>query len=681
MDADSKPTDFDRGKLVDLDATALPVGPLETWSNTGSTTGDFVAEVGVPEVQRIDEVNAVVLNGIDTWYVGPTAPPSVTGSEGSRTVEAWVNNPVIANEETVFAWGMRNGPDGSNTSFNHGSSPDFGAVGHWGGPDIGWNGTQETAKWTFIAYTWDADTATTTVYTNGEVANTEENVFLNTHAEDNIGDPLPFIVGNQNEPDGTRTAALSGSMAIARIRVHGKALDEATIKATYASEKGFFNADNDSDGLPNAYEAMFAFLDPNDAADAALDFDQDGLTALQEFEAGTNPGLKDSDADGIDDNAELTRQPAPTNPLLADSDQDGLQDGAETESDPLDSDSDGDGFIDGQEVIHGASATDAGSVPDFSNPVAVINLNAAGLADGELAVWPNTGAVVGDFEAESEAPGIVMEVDGRKGVDFDGSNWYVGPAAPLYLAPGEDDGGSRTVTAWVHNPDIANEETVFAWGRRNGPDGSNTSFNHGASADFGAVGHWGAPDIGWNGTEVIGAWTHIAYTWSAETETTNVYTDGELANTEEGILLGTWGQDTTNLPLPFVVGNQNEPDGTRSAALTASMTIAEIRVFDQALTAEQIVQDRDGELGNAAGGSFQIISVELAQGAAADAYDITVTWQSQPDKKYSVASNIDLQGEWTELSDGVDSDGETTSFKDTGVSKSTGTLYYRITLE
>ena len=38
----------------------------------------------------------------------------------------------------------------------------------------------------------------------------------------------------------------------------------------------------------------------------------------------------------------------------------------------------------------------------------------------------------------------------------------------------------------------AEPETIVAWGRRGGPDGSNMSFNYGANALFGAVGHWGS---------------------------------------------------------------------------------------------------------------------------------------------------------------------------------------------
>ncbi|MGH8047957.1 MAG: lamin tail domain-containing protein, partial [Chthoniobacterales bacterium] len=47
-------------------------------------------------------------------------------------------------------------------------------------------------------------------------------------------------------------------------------------------------ADADSDGLPDAWETAHGF-DPNDSADAALDFDGDGFSNLAEYLSGTDP--------------------------------------------------------------------------------------------------------------------------------------------------------------------------------------------------------------------------------------------------------------------------------------------------------------------------------------------------------------------------------------------------------
>jgi hypothetical protein len=111
--------------------------------------------------------------------------------------------------------------------------------------------------------------------------------------------------------------------------------------------------DSDQDGLPDDYERTNG-LDPQNPADADEDPDEDGLTNLEEFLAGTSPRLADTDGDGLDDWTELNVQG--TDPLRADTDGDGLNDLDELDraTDPLKPDTDGDGLTDGYEVLNGS---------------------------------------------------------------------------------------------------------------------------------------------------------------------------------------------------------------------------------------------------------------------------------------------------------------------------------------
>ncbi|MEZ5327159.1 MAG: LamG-like jellyroll fold domain-containing protein [Verrucomicrobiales bacterium] len=144
-------------------------------------------------------------------------------------------------------------------------------MGHWGSADIGWNSTQLASEWTAIAYTWDADTQTTTVYTNGVLANSATGVALDTASEDSNGFSLPFVLGNQNNADGTRTNGLNGSLTVAMVRVSNSALDSDAVLAHYQSEVGIFTQkDSDGDGIVDSVEDMFAFLDKNNPDDAAM---------------------------------------------------------------------------------------------------------------------------------------------------------------------------------------------------------------------------------------------------------------------------------------------------------------------------------------------------------------------------------------------------------------------------
>jgi arylsulfatase A-like enzyme len=73
--------------------------------------------------------------------------------------------------------------------------------------------------------------------------------------------------------------------------------------------------DNDLDGMPNWFEDEYVGLDREDPRDAALDFDHDGLTNLEEFQNGTDPLNPDTDGDGVSDGEEVhVRHTDPTKP-------------------------------------------------------------------------------------------------------------------------------------------------------------------------------------------------------------------------------------------------------------------------------------------------------------------------------------------------------------------------------
>ena len=642
--------------LVNLDATQLPEGALADWTNTGDLPGAFHGATAAP-VTKVAGVKGVQFNGATDYYTGPNAPLWITGN-GSYTIEAWVYNPSNADEETIFSWGHRGGPDGSNASFNHGLNADYGAVGHWGSPDIGWNSHIVAGQWTYVVAQWDSINTTTTVYMDGAVANTEQlPVQLNIWAVDTAGRPIPFRVATQNDDNGNPTAGLRGSMTIARIRVHDRVLSPDDIAAKYATElPDFGNAsgDDDGDGLPNGYEAQYpGILNPKDPTDAAKDPDGDGLTNLQEFQKGTRPDLADTDGDGIKDGDEVNRMvggvAAPTNPLVADTDQDGLSDGAELAlgTDPLNPDTDGDGFPDGQEVAHGSDPKLATSVPDLTKPSTIIDLKTASLAGGPLKFWPNSGSLGGQFVAP-EVTGEVATVSGVKGVTFDGLAYYTGPASPVFIT----GDAPHSVDAWIFNPVAADEETIFSWGRRGGPDGSNVSFNHGLNASFGAVGHWGSFDVGWDGHVVTGVWTHVAYTYDPATTTATVYSNGAVAHTqvEPGALSIYATNDSVDnpTPLPFRVASQNDSNGGPTAGLRGSMTIARVRVYDGTLSADDIAKIYSNEQ---AGYAAVVAPVFGAPVYKRGTDTLTLSWATPG--SYTLEGSGDLGATWTPVATGL----------------------------
>jgi hypothetical protein len=642
-----------RGPIVNLDAAGLPAAVVNTWTNAGTLGGNFAGS-GSPRAGLVQGVNAVTFNGTTQWYTGPDAPTFLAGN-ASRTVEAWILNPAAADEETVFAWGRRGGaPDGSNASFNHGLNATFGAIGQWGaGPDVGWGDASNVkqGKWTYVVYTYDSTDQTVRVYSDGVEANTEVMAApLATHTTDTTGRPVRFRVAIQNMANGNADDGRRGSMSIAEVRAFDRVLDPATIAANFtAGQDKYGLIDYDSDGLPTWYERQYGFAERT--ANATEDPDGDTLTNVQEFTEGTNPTVADTDGDGISDSAEVNRTAGRTNPLLADSDQDGLSDPVETAgtSDPNLVDTDSDGFADGQEVFNGSNPSLATSTPTFDANRPLVDLNPAALANGALLTWTNSGSMGGTFTATTDTAGNVETVSGAKAVTFSGTNFYNGPVTPVFIT----GNASRTVDAWVFNPAVAGEETVIAWGRRGGlPDGSNASYIHGTNPTFGAIGQWGAgPDVGWGASvPVAGAWTHLAYVYDGPSLTATVYMDGVQANTETMAAdLAIYATNTIGGPLHFKLGNQNNPDGSVST-IWATMSMGRVRVYDQALTGEQIATKYNAEKANypTVAPGVDITAVALDRTTRV----FSITWTPPTGRTVAVEASTNLTS-WSAVATGL----------------------------
>lgn len=236
--------------LVNLDATALPVGALPSWANGGTLAGTFTsAGTTVPSVATVtpgagggNAVKAVTFTGNATFYRSNAfnAPAGIAGA-GQRSIEVWALNPSFAQEETLVAWGRRGGGDGTNLSFNYGSNGTYGSVGHWGAPDMGWGtgwgaaggtttGAPTANHWHHLVYTYNGSTAA--VYANG-VLQSSKNLTLATHSG------FPFVIGGQNTDTGV-PAGFEATLSIARVRVHDTALTQTAIRTQYNAEAPTF---------------------------------------------------------------------------------------------------------------------------------------------------------------------------------------------------------------------------------------------------------------------------------------------------------------------------------------------------------------------------------------------------------------------------------------------------------
>lgn len=233
--------------LVDVNATTQPIGPLTAITNAGTMGGFFQALGGGPATPVIGQPNTnsargIVFDGSDYLQqvvsVGgalTNAPDTLVGANPTCSIEVWVINPSIPDEETIVSWGYRGGPDGSNMSFNYGSNGAWGAVGHWGAPDLGWvngGGAPAANVWHLLVYTYDGTTQR--VYSDGVELNSEVTA-LNIHAG------TPILMGAQyDNSSGAVTAGLRASATLARLRVHSEALTPSQVADNYNLEKNEF---------------------------------------------------------------------------------------------------------------------------------------------------------------------------------------------------------------------------------------------------------------------------------------------------------------------------------------------------------------------------------------------------------------------------------------------------------
>ncbi len=173
--------------------------------------------------------------------------------------------------------------------------------------------------------------------------------------------------------------------------------------------------DVDNDGMPDAWEATWQF-NPSDAADAALDWDNDGLTNLGEFLAGTHPKLADSDNDGVPDGTEVFHG---SNPLSAtsvppwftfignpdDLDADGLSDAwilwSGGKNRIPSADDDGDGMTNAQESLAGTDPDDATSRFDLTSWRSGNDLVLSWTDLPFKAHWLESGENLSDWQPES----------------------------------------------------------------------------------------------------------------------------------------------------------------------------------------------------------------------------------------------------------------------------------------
>lgn len=208
------------------------------------------------------------------------------------------------------------------------------------------------------------------------------------------------------------------------------------------------------------------------------------------------------------------------------------------------------------------------------------------------ATWTNQGTL-GHF-TRAGTPAFVQDVlgTGVPGLLFNGtSDYFVGPLPPADVLGAND----FSVEAWTLNPDLATEETVFAWGRR-GATRINNGLNFGSHLTWGCATYYN-DDLGWGTADNVpsaGQWHHLVLTYNGGT-LTKMYVDGVMRAQKT---LG--GTLATEAAYAFEVGCQRNNDGT-TFSMFYSGYINSLRVHSGLLADSQIVANFNKGPANAPG--------------------------------------------------------------------------------
>ena len=417
--------------------------------------------------------------------------------------------------------------------------------------------------------------------------------------------------------------------------------------------------DDDNDGLPDVWEEKYGVDDPEG------DEDNDGLSNADEYEYKTRPDKADTDEDGLNDAKEINI--TETNPLKADTDKDGLNDGVETNtgvfvsdndtgSDPNNADTDGDNFSDGYEINSNSNPNDAEDFPQLP-----VGFSIALLTDDESSgISPEneyTHTISGggvetvngvDFELldENSTPeNFNWEVSSvKRKLDNNNGTWDVGSSGvtgqglldllgSFTFNTDGNAGSNQTFTLTGLTPGETYENRLYM--RKWSNDTARTqeiTFTAGDQESNSIIfseDHPELPPFSFSSREV--GW-YLGYTYTADDSGTLTIRCDVLA-TPDGV--------------------QGNPGSYHMHGMTNQVSSAPVE-----LQITEIIYDS-----------------ELPQ--------IEITFNSRPGAIYAVdfstnLKDVDSDGGWAELDDGVFSEGKQTTFVDDFVVGSERTVFYRV---
>lgn len=208
---------------------------------------------------------------------------------------------------------------------------------------------------------------------------------------------------------------------------------------------------------------------------------------------------------------------------------------------------------------------------DIARGNKILDLDIASLPNGTLATTVNNLGTLGGNFNRTNTTLTVATVAGKKAITFNGSSYLrFSQNAPSSLAWNSP----YSVSSWVYNPAIADNETIIAWARRGGPNHTYAALYYGSNPTYGATGHWAYADMAYaGGPPAAGAWHHIAVTFDGLIE--KLYVDGKLNRQMQKNLY-------VNANSPIYIGYSTD------AVEYLSGSISSLKMYDYPLSAADI---------------------------------------------------------------------------------------------
>lgn len=221
--------------LVDLNAADFAFGAKRWPQHTADTgiPGDFMPK-GSPTRQTVAGAEAVVFDGDGDYFVGPFTTAALHAPRATHSVEVWVFQGNVRDQESVVSWGKRWGrPDLSLAAFRYGTDPDLGAIGRWGSSESPFESVPSAGQWHLITYIFDGSHQS--VYVDGKLDNTKPVGLLDAH------DMLPIQLGAELCGDLRIEGPFTQySGALGKVRIHSGALTADQVKRNFESERTAF---------------------------------------------------------------------------------------------------------------------------------------------------------------------------------------------------------------------------------------------------------------------------------------------------------------------------------------------------------------------------------------------------------------------------------------------------------